>query len=184
MIDPVSAALTLRTLIGSGLGVWKAYEKHGSGEDDVKAVQSLIDAGLGIAGLAKDASGKRIAALHFVLVTRAFGEAFNRHWYGDKHFAPGTGRWEWLKQDPIGRARMKQIEERLRMAAPRLKEAGGLQAQQDVKVIDALIGDPVGTPYYRQLWGAFADEGLKKDGEEPLIMPGTRMAFERQFRLA
>jgi len=53
-----------------------------------------------------------------------------------------------------------------------------------VKVIDALIGDPVGTPYYRQLWGAFADEGLKKDGEEPLIMPGTRLAFERQFRLA
>lgn len=45
MIDPISAALTIRTLIGSGLGVWKAYEKNGGGEDDVKAVQSLIDAG-------------------------------------------------------------------------------------------------------------------------------------------
>ena len=104
MADPATLAVTLSKLIGLGLGAWKAHEKHGIGEDDFKAVQSLIDAGLGIAGLNKDAGGRKVAALHFVLVTRAFGEAFRRHWYGDKHFAPrpegGSGR---SKTRPGGR---------------------------------------------------------------------------------
>ena len=79
---------------------------------------------------------------------------------------------------------MAPIEERLRIAAPKLKEAGGLPAEEDVKVIDALIGDPVGTPYYRRLWGAFTDKGLKKKGEEVLVAANQRLTFERQLRLA
>src|SRR5262245_972649 len=128
MVEPATIAVALSKLIGLGLSAWNAHEKHGIGEEDFKLVQSLIDAGLGIAGLRKDSGGKKIAALHFVLVTRAFGEAFHRHWYGNKYFAPGTGWWEWVKRDAAGRARMKQIEERLRIAAVRFKDVGGLPA--------------------------------------------------------
>jgi Pentapeptide repeats (8 copies) len=184
MADPATLAVALSKLIGLGLGAWKAHEKHGVGEEDFKLVQSLIDAGLGVAGLRKDDSGKKIAALHFVLVTGAFGEAFRRHWYGDKHFAPGTGWWEWVKQDEIGRARMKQIEERLRIAAPRFKEVGGLPAEEEIGVIASLIGDPLATPYYRRLWGAFTDPSLSRAGEESLILADKRLQFERHFRLA
>jgi hypothetical protein len=184
MVEPATIAVALSKLIGLGLGAWKAHEKHGIGEEDFKVVQSLIDAGLGIAGLRKDAGEKKIAALHFVLVTRAFGEAFHRHWYGNKYFAPGVGWWEWVKQDAAGRARMKQIEDRLRIAAVRFKEVGGLPAAEEISVIASLIGDPLGTPYYRRLWGAFTDEQLSQAGEEPLILADQRLQFERHFRLA
>jgi hypothetical protein len=183
-LDAILLAPVLSKLIGLGLSAWTAHGKQELGPDDVKAVQSLIDAGAGVAGLGKGDGNQRIGALHFVLVTRAFGEALKRHWYNDEHFAPGPGWWAWLKNDDFGRARMTQIEERMRIAAPRPKDVGGLPAAQELDVLTSLMGDPLGTPYYRRLWNAFADPGLLKTSEEPLIVPDRKLQFERHVRLA
>jgi hypothetical protein len=90
-VETVLLARVLSKLIGLGISAWTAHGKEGPGADDAAAVQSLIDAGVAVAGLGKGDGNQKIGALHFVRVTREFGEALKRHWYGDEHLAPGSG---------------------------------------------------------------------------------------------
>ncbi len=176
-MDPAFFA-TLSKVMGLGISLWKAHEKHGL--EDVAAMKSFLDAGESIARFHPD--GAQIGVHHFMLVVSAFGEALKRYWCGDEHFAPGAGVWAWLKGDPASRARRRQIEERVQIAAPKLQEVGYQPAADEIALVSSMVGDPVGTPYYKQLWSAFAAE--LTPGEKPLVMPGDRLQFERHFRLA
>src|SRR5262249_33068519 len=125
-----------------------------------------------------------IAARQLILVTRAFGEAFHRHWYGDERNGAGSGGWERLKQDPLSPARRAQLELRLRVAAERLQQVRGRPAAENRDRITALMGDPLRSLYAQQLWDALVDPSLVKPGETPLVMPDAYHQFRRHFRLA
>jgi hypothetical protein len=177
-MDIVSA---LSTLLGLGIGVWKAHDKQGLSSEHVGVFKAFLDASTALAGTGKD---KPAVGQHFVLVVSAFGEALKRHWYNDPHYAPGSGWYAWVKSDSFARDRMSQIERRMLIAAPRVQEIGDRSAEEDLAAISSLTGDPVSTPYYRKLWGIFVDEDLRRPGEEELILPNRRLQFERHFRLA
>lgn len=180
-MDP-AVITALGKLVGLGVSFWNAHEKHHFSPEHMNALKALLDAGAGMAQPSADKTP--IGVHHFLLVVSAFGEALKRHWYHDEHYAPGSGWWAWLKTDRFGRARMDQIETRMRMAAPRFKEVGHRQASDELAIVSSLVGDPVSTPYYAQLYGAFADESVAQPGEEPLIVPARRLQFEKHFRLA
>src|SRR5262245_24359966 len=137
----------LNRLISLGLSTWKAHEDHDLNADDVKAVQALLDAGGAVGALVRrDPSSAPIAVRHFALVTRAFGEAFQRHWYGDPHLAPPGGRWARLTEGEAGKKRRAQIERRTALAATRLMTVGDRPAEEDLATVTALVGEPMNTP--------------------------------------
>jgi len=175
-------------LIGAGLSAWKARQSDGLDADDAAAVQAFLDVGGAIPDLLRKApSGETAAAKHFELVVRSFGEAFRRHWYGDPHLAPKGGLWARLRESEAGEKRRKQLERRTELATSRLLQPGDLPAGEDFKIVTALVGDPMSTPYYRALWSAYTAprEEDEPPDDEPLIMPGEGYRqFERHFRLA
>jgi uncharacterized protein YjbI with pentapeptide repeats len=175
-------------LIGAGLSAWKARQSDGLDADDAAAVQAFLDVGGAIPDLLRKApSGETAAAKHFELIVRSFGEAFRRHWYGDPHLAPKGGLWARLRESEAGEKRRKQLERRTKLATSRLLQPGDLPAGEDLRIVTALIGDPMITPYYRALWSAYTAprEDDEPQDDEPLIMPGEGYRqFERHFRLA
>jgi uncharacterized protein YjbI with pentapeptide repeats len=175
-------------LIGAGLSAWKARQSDGFDDEDAGAVQALLDVGGAVPDLLrKDPSGATVAAKHFELIVRSFGEAFRRHWYGDPHLAPKGGLWARVRESKAGEQRRKQLERRTELATSKLLQPGDLPAGEDLGIVTMLIGDPMSTPYYRALWSAYTappDENEPPD-DEPLIMAGEGYRqFERHFRLA
>src|SRR5688500_18785279 len=88
----VAASKALGKLIYAGVWAWRARHP-GLGEEEMHALSALVDA----VGSAQALQGFRprveptLARAHAELVVAAFGEAFRRHWAGDRRLAPLSG---------------------------------------------------------------------------------------------
>lgn len=185
-MDPatVGGIAAISKLIGLGIKGWSALDDRDFDKNDVEALRALMDAGAAESAKRK-AAGSTAAALHLALVARAFGRAVGRHqeFHGKLLLSGGLQRWI----NRADRERQAEIEERVKLAALKVKQLGN-DPRGEVEQIAALTEGPLATPYYRELWRVFSDPKLTiaEAGEEPpLVMsPTARREFERYFLLA
>lgn len=193
-MDPTAAIAVLSKLISAGLtakGALSTLASGGFDEKDVRALQTLLDMGVSVAGTG-DKPSSSMAARHLGLVASAFGQAFGRHWHQSAQFVPAKGAYggfrRFLSKDE--RQRANELDARARAAAVRLREPGNQPGgKKELAIVDALTASPLETPYFRALWEAYSDpDPLLLEGEAgdpPLLMSDTtRREFERHFLLA
>lgn len=166
-----------------GLDGWDAYCQEGLGSKELKAIHDALVA----AGQARAATRKpaEVDAQHLGLMVAAFGRAFERHWVGTRSLErPGRLRRFFHRDE---RARDGDIQARLRMAGLVPPSVGDrAPGVEELAAVDSLLGSPLRTPYYQELWRVFSDPALVLEGEAPpLELDGAgRRAFERHFALA
>lgn len=183
-VDAAIALGVVSKLIGLGIKGWQALDDRDFDKDDVEALRALLDTGASFSAMHKSADPSA-GALHLALVTRAFGRAVGRHQmlHGTVTLTEGLRR----RVNRAEREREREIALRIKFAVLHLHELGN-DPVAEVERISALIGDPIGTPYYRALWEAFSDPRLviEDAGETPpLVMSETaRREFERYFLVA
>jgi hypothetical protein len=181
-VEPATAIVTVGKLIGLGITGWKALDHHGFGKEDLEALQAFLESG---ASTMRKPECPPPAALQLAMIARAFGRAVGRHqmFHGMVPIKGPVSRW----LDREERKREREIELRVKGAMLQVQELGNDPAGE-IASIDALTGDPIGTPYYRALWQAFSDPALtigEVDESPPLVMSNTaRREFERYFLLA
>lgn len=175
----VAASLVMKF----GAKAWDAFCADGAGTAEIEAIAAALAA----AGQLGNRRGRApsVEARHLALVLAAFGRAYAQHWAGTRQLAKPSLLRRWF--DAEERALGEDIEARLRTAAlvPITigERAPGVEEVADV---DAMLGDPTATPYYRGLWRVFADPAMTDEGTEaPIGADGaSRRAFERAFRIA
>ncbi|MFY0565655.1 pentapeptide repeat-containing protein [Archangium lansingense] len=186
-MEPVVAIGALSKILGVGISTWEALKSPDFDEKDLSALRTLLETGGGALGATLSPKDAQVAAQHMALITRAFGQAFGRHWAFNKDFVP-TGRFRAFMSKEQ-RQRAKEIEVRTRYAAQKLQTTGDLPAgAEELGLVSALTGSPLNTPYYRALWAAFSNPKLANEeaGEPPLLelTEDTRREFERHFLIA
>jgi hypothetical protein len=182
-MEPVVALGIVSKLIGLGMKSWEAVCHHGFDQKDLDALRAGLEVGADVARNRK-AGPADAATQHISLVLGAFGEALRRHWAYSRHTRMGLSR---LFGDEKRRA--EEVELRIRMSSLRLPQLGDrAPAGGEVTLVAELAGTPLGTPYFKALWGVFSNPRLTdvEAGEEaPLdVDEGTRREFERHFLLA
>ena len=172
----------LSKAIGLGIKAWKAYCDEGLDEKDLAALNDVV---AGVAGAVGGAGEFTAAAAQLGLVAAAFGRAFERHWVGTRSLArPGRLR-RWFDKEE--KQRDHEIQTRLRLAGTTVSQIGDrAPGQAEFEAMDQLVGNPLGTPYYRNFWRAFTDPAYDTDGAEAPMDGDTASArqFERHFLLA
>jgi hypothetical protein len=177
----LTIAMALTKVFKLGLDGWDAYCSKGLDSKDLGVMSDAL------AILDQAIAGKRpdVAAQHLGLIMTAFGRAFERHWVETRSLGrPGVLR-RWFDRE--AKQRDKDIQARLGMAALAPERVGDRAPGSDeIAALDALVGHPLSTPCYRELWRVFSAPELVIEGEEPpLDVDGqARRAFERHFVLA
>jgi uncharacterized protein YjbI with pentapeptide repeats len=175
--DPmiVAASKALGKLVYAGVWAWRARHP-GVGEEEMHALSALVDAVSSAQALkaARPRPDPTLARAHAELVVASFGEAFRRHWAGDRRLAPLSG------DSP----RAKEVETAIERALDALLTPGDQPGAAQLGLLDAHADDPLTTPLYRALWRSFS--AAPEAGEEPLlVLEGEgRRQFERHFLLA
>jgi uncharacterized protein YjbI with pentapeptide repeats len=181
-VEPTIAITALAKLIGLGMKGWAAIETRGVDDNDVTAIQTLLETGAWFSSARKPVN-PTVAAQHLALIARAFGLAVGRHqeFHGKLQLSSGLRRW-FNRSD---RERADEIALRVQAAALHLHPLGN-EPRNEVDLVAALTGSPLDTSYYRKLWQAFSDPSMTLPEEEPpLVMSrGARREFERYFLLA
>lgn len=171
-------------LLGAGMKVWDSAGDGSFDKKDLEGLRALVETAGGLVGKRK-AKAPEAAALHLALVTRSFGRALGRHQELHGLTAPLDSAWQrWRNKGD--KAREKEIELRVKLAAPRLTELGA-GGEKELELLDMLSGSPLSTPYYRALWWAFTEQQLTvaEQGDVPpfdLTATAAR-EFERFFLL-
>lgn len=170
-------------LIKLGGTAWDAYCADGAGRKEIETLASA----LALAGQTGKGRGKsaEVEAQHLAMVLAAFGRAYARQWADTRQLAPSR----WFKRffDSKTRDYDDDIATRLRTADLQLITMGDREPGiAEVQDIDSLIGDPVATSYYRELWRVLTHPALTDDDAAPVLdVDGAgKRAFERDFRLA
>lgn len=173
-------------LISLGMKSWQALEHRELDKDDVEALRALFETGAAVFGMRK-APVVRGALLQVASIARAFGRAVGRHQTYHGKVALTSGLRRWLNHSEREREREISLRVKFALASQRPPELGN-DPTGEISSIDSLIGDPLGTPYYRALWQSFSDPRLTiaDAGESPPLEMSTtaRRECERYFLLA
>src|SRR5262249_45489072 len=139
-VDPATAISVVSKLIGLGIKGWQALDHHGFDKDDLEALRAFLDTGASV--MSKPALSSA-GALHLALIARAFGRAVGRHqvFHGKVPLTEGLRRW--MKRSE--REREREIALRVRFASLHAPELGN-DPVGEIEHVDALVGDPIGTP--------------------------------------
>jgi len=181
---------TLSKLIGLGMASYKAYKTEGFTHEDLSALKSFLDTGLGAIGRISTGD-KPVGAIQLALIARSFGIALGRHWASNDRLVPGESPLPgWIRRvwDSPRATRYEEIELRLKHADLQVLMPG----DQDnpvaaLNVLLQLTSHPLDNPYYRALWEAFTNPALDDGGKEPLLSlmkAGDAREFEKYFRQA
>ncbi len=180
-MDATTIAVSSK-IIGLGIKAWKAYQDKGLDEKDLAALNDIV---AGAAGMLGGGVTPDAAAAHVGLIMASFGRAFERHWVGTRTLArPGWIKRWFSKEDS---RRDDEIQTRMRMARLGPGQPGELApGEAAIEATTRLLANPLGTPYYRELWRVFTDPQLDiDDGEPPMSLDADDKArFERHFALA
>ena len=180
-MDPITI---LTKAIGLGIKAWNAYCDEGLDSKDLDALNQVV---AGVAGMTSGGTAPGAAAAQVGLIMASFGRAFEGHWVGTRTLErPG-----WIKRwlDREEKDRDQEIQTRLRMARLGPGQVGDRSAgAAEVAAVGTLVGDPRGTPYYRELWRVFTDRDLDLTGDQaPMTLDpenDDKHRFERHFLLA
>jgi hypothetical protein len=192
-MDPVTAAGVLAKILVAGLTARIGARTAELDADDLSAIEKFLEVGLGAAGALRGAGGSGSAsmeALHFALVTRAFGAALRDHWHDDARLAPVLAKvpgYRALFRSKSDPERNKEAAERLGFALVTLKKIQDDGPSDALGRVRAVVEHPLTTPYYRALWHAFTHATLDESEATPLVLferPENKLAFEGTFLLA
>lgn len=166
MADPATLTLALK-VIDFAFDANKAIWSSGLGENDFKAVKSLIDAGKAVRGAAAGSPERTLGQAHEDMTLAAFTMAWQTHWGGSQELV-----WRQVRKNT------KEVAACLATARGRFPPEVDASGKPDLKHHGLLRGCPTRSPAYGVLWQLFLAEGLLDD------TPKTRTEFPRHFRTA
>lgn len=183
-MEPTAAVLAALTQAFTlGMKGWKALQSNGFDEADVDAIKTALDISAKVAGRRR--TDPSTAATYLALVLATFGRAFERHWVGTRSLRSRGRLARFFGRDDA--AQRHEIETRLRMADLVPATIGDRAPGKDeLNDLEMLTGNPLHTPYYRELWRVFSDPALVLPGEQPPLdlEADTARQFERHVLLA
>lgn len=168
MADPATLTLALK-VIDFAFDANKAIWGSGLGENDFKAVKSLIDAGKAVRGAAAGSPERTLGQAHEDMTLAAFTMAWQTHWGGSQELV-----WRQVRKST------KEVAACLATARGRFPPEVDASGQPDLKHHALLRGCPTRSPSYGVLWQLFSDpeEGLLHEPAK------SRAEFVRHFRTA
>lgn len=176
-MDSIALAAFTRVFM-LGVKSWSALQTAGLAAGDLDRVKNALDRCASAAGAEQGVSDA--AAGYVALVLAAFGRAFERYWTEMRGLQPRLRRFfegaeHELEQEIAARLELTEL------VSPAVRDSA-----PDQPSLEMLTGNPLHSPYYRELWRAFADPALGAAGEAPLLDmdEGTARQFERHFLLA
>ena len=166
MADPATLTLALK-VIDFAFDANKAIWSSGLGENDFKAVKSLIDAGKAVRGAAAGSPERTLGQAHEDMTLAAFTMAWQTHWGGSQELV-----WRQVRKSK------KEVAACLATARGRFPPEVDASGKPDLKHHGLLRGCPTRSPAYEVLWQLFSDERLLHEPAK------SRAEFVRHFRTA
>jgi len=195
-MEPTSIAMAFNVFgkaFNVGLAAYKVRKEWEVNADAVEAVASLFGESGDLVGMLPSGGGRealRLFARHAVLVTYAFSAACRDHWAGNTEMAPifdKSSRLRAVFQSKGETEKARDVQSRLKRALDRVGVSERQDASKTFDLVSALVGEPLGSPWYQALWEAFTNP-LLEDGQRSgwleLKDPGARLEFECAYCLA